>query len=86
MRRTLPFRWRLTAWNAAFLVACLILFGSGLYLGLRYFLYTNLDEQVTSQGRIVAAALESGTGTPKLADSTLRDFQSPDSVVRILQP
>lgn len=84
MSRPLPVRWRLTAWNAGFLASCLIVFGVALYLGLRYFLYTNFDEQVISQGRIAAAALDAGDGTIRLDAATLHNLQNPDSFVRVL--
>lgn len=60
------------------------MFGALLYLGLRYFLYTNLDEQVLSQGKIAAAALDAGEGTVHLDATTLSDLQNPDSFVRLL--
>ncbi|MBA2277242.1 MAG: HAMP domain-containing protein [Chloroflexia bacterium] len=64
----LPIRWRLTLWYAALLMAALLLFGGGLYLGLRQRLYASLDEQLqdraTAELATVRFIVRDGTPVP----------------------
>lgn len=63
----LPVRWRLTLWYAVLFAAALLVFGVGLYLGLRARLYETLDEQLAAQARLVQTAVRVEAGNPTLA-------------------
>lgn len=84
MNSRVPIRWRITLWYAALLSATLLLFGVGLYVGLRELLYDNFQEQVRQQASLVVAGLDLTNGVPFVDQATIRDFQDDERFLRVL--
>lgn len=66
MSRGLPIRWRLTAWYAALLLVVLLLFGAGIYGGLRWRLYSALDGQLAAEAQALLGTVRYGGDRPSL--------------------
>jgi heavy metal sensor kinase len=74
----------LTLWFAGLLAAIVLLLGAALYLGLRYRLHANFDEQLRNQAAVTLAAVQIGEdGAPVLAGAP-REEDDADYFVRLL--
>jgi len=79
-----PVRWRLTLWNAAFLTSAFAVFGLAIYIGLRFFLYSNFEELVRSQANLILSDIHVEDGSILLEPSAIRDLQDNEHFVRLL--
>jgi heavy metal sensor kinase len=74
----------LTLWFAGLLAGIVLLLGAGLYLGLRYRLHANFDEQLGDQAAVTLAAVQVGAdGVPRLAGAPAAEDDA-DYFVRLL--
>ena len=81
MTNHLPIRWRITLWYAAVVAVALSLFATGLYLGLRHYLYSALDETLRSQASLTISSLDLRQGTP--AGLSLTNPQQGEQFIRL---
>jgi heavy metal sensor kinase len=84
MMRTWPVRWRLTVWNATYVVATFVLVGVAIYGGLRFFLYRNFDDTVRNQANLALAAVQVDAGKPALPETAISDLRSREHFIRLL--
>ncbi len=79
-----PVRWRLTLGNAAFLTATFAVFGLAIYIGVRYDLYTNFEEQVRNQASLALAGVQVENGHASLESPVVDDLRNDEHFVRLL--
>lgn len=79
-----PVRWRLTLWNAAFLTSAFAVFGLAIYIGLRFFLYSNFEELVRTQANLILSDIHVENGSILLEPAAIRDLQDDEHFVRLL--
>jgi heavy metal sensor kinase len=80
----LPIRLRLTLWYAAVVAVALSLFGSGLYFGLRHYLYASLDDTLRSEAALTVSSLSLPLETSQLGKQKLTNPQQGEQFIRLI--
>ena len=81
--RHLPIRWRLTAWYATLLLVVLLLFGVGIYGGLRWRLSSALDNQLAAEAGTLLTTVQAGENGPALPPNIPIPAPSDEYFVRL---
>lgn len=80
----LPIRWRLTLWYASIVAVALSLFGGGLYIGLRHYLYAALDDTLRSEAALTVSSLALPLETSQLGQQKLTNPQQGEQFIRLI--
>jgi heavy metal sensor kinase len=80
----LPIRWRLTLWYASIVAVALSLFGGGLYIALRHYLYVALDDTLRSEAALTISSLALPLDTSQIGRQKLTNPQQGEQFIRLI--
>ena len=84
MVNRLPIRWRLTLWYASIVAVALLLFGGGLYVGLRHYLYMSLDDTLRGEAELTISSLSLPLDASQLGQQKLTNPQQGEQFIRLI--
>ncbi|MGI8485679.1 MAG: ATP-binding protein [Thermomicrobiales bacterium] len=69
--------------NAAFLTVTFAVFGLAIYIGVRFYLYSNFEEQVDNQANLARAGVQVENGRVSLEPTVIGDLRNDEHFVRL---